>query len=103
MAFKIAQAVALAALLAFSPIARAADPGCNSPGEHTCAILFVSTNFDFSSSPDGPGPDGDSFAGVVNGNCDTIVTSGGMEPQSPGFREISRQPLASRFMPRPVS
>jgi hypothetical protein len=85
MAFKTAQAVALAALLAFSPIARAADPGCNNPGEHMCAIIFVSTIFAFPSGPDGPGPDGDSFADVVNGNCDTIVTSGGLEPQSPGF------------------
>ncbi|KAM0464928.1 hypothetical protein ACHAPV_001919 [Trichoderma viride] len=85
MAFKTARAVALAALLAFSPIALASDLGCNNPGEHMCAIVFVSTIFAFPSGPDGPGPDDDSFADVVNGNCDTIVTSGGLEPQSPGF------------------
>lgn len=85
MAFKIAQTVVLAALLAFSPIALAGDPGCENPGDHMCAVIFVSSVFGFPSGPDGPGPSGNSWGDVVNGNCDTIVTSGGLEPQSPGF------------------
>ncbi|KAL2837444.1 hypothetical protein BJX68DRAFT_273062 [Aspergillus pseudodeflectus] len=63
--------------------ATAAVFGCQSPGAHMCSVITVAGAFGNPITGDVDG----SGAGVTitNGDCESIVVSGKVEPQSPGF------------------
>ncbi|KAL5339550.1 hypothetical protein BJX70DRAFT_363991 [Aspergillus crustosus] len=56
--------------------------GCSNPGDHTCAVLTSASAYGDPWS--GPSDTGSGVA-IVNGACESILGSGSLQTESPGF------------------
>jgi hypothetical protein len=63
------------------PTLRATD-GCINPGDNMCTVITAGGVF---GNPVTGAISGDRYVDVANGACESIVSSGELEPQSPGF------------------
>jgi hypothetical protein len=63
------------------PTLRATD-GCINPGDNMCTVIIAGGVF---GNPVTGAISGDRYVDVANGACESIVSSGELEPQSPGF------------------
>lgn len=56
--------------------------GCDNPGDHMCSVITAGGAF---GNPVTGAISGSRYVDVGDGSCNSILSSGKLEPQSPGF------------------
>jgi hypothetical protein len=75
------------ALAAVSPIVLTStqDQGCTPAGSYQCSLMVYADMMYFPSGS-ASGLSGNRYSDVTDGNCNSILVSGDLEPQSHGFK-----------------